>query len=273
MKISVLLTVYNRKETTLECLRQFNKIKNEGYFFYIYLVDDGSTDGTSEAVSNKYPNVHIIKGTGNLYWCRGMVEAWKQASKSNPDYYLWLNDDTMLFENAVQEMLSAYSKVGKQSIIAGAIVSTDGKSVSYGGKVKEKLIAPNGKVQELEKINGNCVLVPREVYETIGMLDPVFHHAYGDWEYGIRLRKKGGKLYLTPSFVGSCDRHDKLPKCYNTGYGIIERFINLYSPIGPCPTSAFYYDVKCRSIIRALVNFSYMNVRCAFPYFWSKTSF
>lgn len=273
MRIAVLITVHNRKETTLACLKQLYLNRCEGYDIVAYLVDDGSTDGTSEAVLKQYPKVKIIEGDGNLYWCRGMIEAWKHASKDSPDFYLWLNDDTMLYESAVSDIMASYSKVDENSVISGAIASTDGKSVSYGGKVNNKLVAPNGKMQILDKFNGNFVLVPRKVYDQFGMLDEHFHHAYGDWEYGIRLRRNDVKLYLTPSFVGVCDRHDKLPKCYNSEVNIIQRFKHLYSPVGPCPSSAFFYDIKCRSIAKAILNFSYMNIRCAMPYFWSKSKF
>ncbi len=273
MKIAVLLTVHNRKDTTLACLKRLFLNQCEGSEMNVYLVDDGSTDGTSEAVEKQYPNVRIIKGNGNLFWCRGMVEAWKNAAKDAPDFYLWLNDDTMLYDSAVGVVMSSYSKVDSNSIIAGAIVSSDGETVSYGGKVDNILVEPNGTLQELDKINGNFVLVPKQVYQQIGMLDSHFHHAYGDWEYGIRLKKNGGKLYLTPSFVGVCNRHDKLPKCYDCEFGLIQRFKHLYSPVGPCPSSAFYYDFKCRGLVKAVLNYSYMNIRCALPYFWSKTKY
>ena len=273
MQIAVLITVHNRKNTTLECLKKLFKNRFEGYDLSVYLVDDGSTDGTTNAVKNEFPQVYIINGDGNLFWCRGMVEAWKRAAEDTPDYYLWLNDDTLLFENAVEDILSAYNSVEKDSIISGAIVASDGKTVSYGGKKDDKLVSPNGEVQALDKVNGNFVLVPKAIYEAFGMLDPHFHHAYGDWEYGIRVRKGGAKVYLTPKFVGICDRHDKLPKCYNSDLNLIQRYKHLYSPAGPCPSSAFYYDIKCRSLVKAVLNFTYMNVRCALPFFWSKSKF
>lgn len=273
MDIAVLMTVHNRKDTTLACLKQLFLNKSDESELEVYLVDDGSTDGTSEAVAKLYPKVIVIKGDGTLFWCRGMIEAWKYASKATPDFYLWLNDDTLLFESAVNDILSSYSTVDPISVISGAIVSSDGTTVSYGGKVNNRLVAPNGTMQELDKFNGNFVLVPKQVYDQFGMLDSHFHHAYGDWEYGIRLKRNGVKLYLTPSFVGTCDRHDKLPKCYNSEVGFIQRFKHLYSPIGPCPSSAFTYDIKCRSLVKAVLNYLYMNIRCAFPFFWSKSKF
>lgn len=79
--VAVLLTCHNRKEKTLRCLKHlFAQESNaKKYFIEVFLVDDSSTDGTSEGVKDLFPNVNIIKGDGNLFWSRGMQLAWKIA--------------------------------------------------------------------------------------------------------------------------------------------------------------------------------------------------
>ena len=60
---AVLLTVFNRKEKTLECLsRLFDQLPVEDLQIDVFLTDDGCTDGTAEAVENLFPSVHILKG-------------------------------------------------------------------------------------------------------------------------------------------------------------------------------------------------------------------
>jgi GT2 family glycosyltransferase len=71
--IAVLLTCHNRKEKTLSCLTAlFNCIVPDGYGFNVFLVDDACTDGTAEAIKEKFPQVNIIQETGNLCWNREM---------------------------------------------------------------------------------------------------------------------------------------------------------------------------------------------------------
>ena len=80
MKIAILMTCHNRRETTLRCLESLALEKRVGvgqWKIDVFLVDDGSTDGTDEAVKATFPKVNVIRGTGNLYWAKGMELAWK----------------------------------------------------------------------------------------------------------------------------------------------------------------------------------------------------
>lgn len=100
--IAVLLTVHDRKNKTLRCLENLYKQVLPNYLrLDIYLTDDGCTDGTPEAIKRQFPKVHIIKGDGNLFWNRGMYRAWEEAAKQDYNFYLWLNDDSYLFDGAL----------------------------------------------------------------------------------------------------------------------------------------------------------------------------
>jgi len=93
--IGVVITCHNRKEKTIASLKKLiNQDDIDTLDVKIYLVDDGSTDGTSEAIKNNFPQVNIIKGDGTLFWNGGMRGAFSKAMENGHDYYLWLNDDT-----------------------------------------------------------------------------------------------------------------------------------------------------------------------------------
>ena len=68
-RIATLLTCHNRVAKTIACLSSLQAIN---FNSDIYLVDDGSEDGTSKIVNKLYPNVNIILGNGDLFWNRGM---------------------------------------------------------------------------------------------------------------------------------------------------------------------------------------------------------
>jgi len=106
-KIAVLITSFNRKNITLNCLKfLFKSIVNKKFKFKVYLVDDNSVDNTFQEVKIKYPVVKLIKGDGNLHWTGGTNLALQYALKDsiNYDYYLLLNDDTFVKKDCISKL-------------------------------------------------------------------------------------------------------------------------------------------------------------------------
>lgn len=146
--VAVLLTVFNRKDITLKGLSTLYaamKPVEDKYSFDVYMTNDGCTDGTPGAVKNCFPDVHIINGDGNLYWSGGMRKAWDVASKTlDYDYYLWFNDDAVLYENALQVLLSTEESYSNSIIVGNMCSSNDKKKLCYGGRdLDKKLIEVN----------------------------------------------------------------------------------------------------------------------------------
>ena len=107
VQIAVLLTCFNRKEKTLRCLQNLKEqTLPDNVVVTVVLVDDGSTDGTGDAVSKNYPDVNLIRSEGNLFWNQGMRLAWNTALQQRDyDYYLLMNDDTEIYSDAIMRLL------------------------------------------------------------------------------------------------------------------------------------------------------------------------
>ncbi len=217
LRIATLLTCHNRRDKTLSCLKAlYTQVLDQPVQLSVYLVDDGSTDNTQELVRQAFPEVHILPGNGSLFWNRGMHLAFEAAMKQGYDYYLWLNDDTNLSSNALQSLLEASNRRiesdYKHSIIVGSICDPQTGEFTYGGQVRAnrwhqlrcKNLLPNGSLQECHTMNGNCVLIPQDVAQIVGNLDPNFNHRYGDIDYGFRARKLGCSIWITSNYVGTC---------------------------------------------------------------------
>lgn len=256
-RIAVLLTVYNRRNTTLiglkSLFRSVNHLDSQ-YLFDIYMTDDGSTDGTTKAVREVYPNIIILNGDGNLYWSGGMRQSWQAAidSKLSYDYYLWFNDDAELYENAISILMKAAINLKSNGIISGAFCDTKG-NVSYGGRSDMKqLIKPNGKYQHIMAMNGNLVLVPKKVFDSIGIIDKIFKHGLGDFDYGLRAQKQGFEVILTDRYVGVTDRHDDdIMSCWNSQYSLPTRISALFSPKNS-PKIDFIFNLRHFGLVFAL---------------------
>lgn len=256
MKIAVLMTCHNRCEKTLRCLHSLYCLDNSYHFSIdVFLVDDGSIDNTSESVSLFYNKVFLIQGSGNLFWNRGMREAWKAAIKQDYyDYFIWLNDDTILYNDALNVVIGDSLLAGNHSIICGSFQNTENGTFSYGGKTKDGCpIFPNGTLQELFYMNGNFVLVPYSVYKKIGILDSHYWHHLGDYDYGLVARHAGLKVFVASQYVGICARNENgTNRIRKSGVGIRERLRYLNTPMSLSLKTAFYFYKKNFNIIYAI---------------------
>lgn len=258
---AVILTCFNRKDTTLRCLKQLCQQKTSGNMD-VFLCDDASTDGTSEAVQKQFPKVHIVRGNGNLFWNRGMLAAWEEACATKQyDAYIWLNDDVALYDDAIAEMMECSSLCDDKSIICGAFCTNDGK-FSYGGKTKDNFsLIPNGKLQSVYWLNGNCVLVPNFVVKKIGLLDGMFQHHMGDFDYGLRAKEAGIGVYTSRKYVGECAQNPMASsRGRKSGKTLHQRFKILYSPLGDNPIINFKYTRKHFGLIKAISIFISLHI-------------
>lgn len=272
-QIAVLLTCFNRVDITVACLKSlYDAILPENVSIDVFLVDDGSTDGTSNSVRLNFPDVNVICGTGSLYWNRGMHLAWESAIKKKEyDFYLWLNDDVTLFKTSIVDLLHVANKK-HDSIIVGVMIDEQIEDkITYGGKTSEGIaLIPNGKIQLCEGVfNGNLVLVPSLVKSEVGILDPIFPHAIGDIDYAMRARRNGFKTYIGPSASGFCSNNEFLPRWCLPNVPLIKRFKILYSPLGSAhPIYYFIYEFRYFGFFTAIKHFFSINLRAIFPRLW-----
>jgi GT2 family glycosyltransferase len=218
VRIAVLLTCFNRRARSLAALAALHRQAGRGMAFDldIYLVDDGSTDGTGPAVRAAFPQVTVLEGTDALYWNGGMRLAFDQAMRAGFDAVLWLNDDTDLDDDAISRLLSTQAALRRAGQACTAIMGATRDPVTgactYGGFVTKSGLLfglqPVGPwpdhPRQVATTAGNCVLLSSEAVARVGNLEPRFLHAWGDVDYGLRLRRAGGSAWLAPGTLASC---------------------------------------------------------------------
>jgi GT2 family glycosyltransferase len=263
--IAILLTCHNRKDKTISCLDAlFKATLPKGFALEVFLVDDGSTDGTSQVIKVKFPSVTIIQGDGNLYWNRGMHLAWETAIQYRKhDYFLWLNDDTILFKNALKEMI--YDAIKSNAIIVGTTISSSEDKLTYGGRILKKgLVEPNGALQHCDYFNGNIVLIPQYVQAKIGINDTLFHHSLGDFDYGIRAKNNNINIYVAPKTCGICELNEGFKSWLRKDIPLKQRIKLLYSPTGNNPIEFFKFDNRHNGLLSACFHFITIHFRLLF---------
>lgn len=270
--IAILLTVYNRKQKTIKCLENIYKQSSySNHKIDIFLTDDGSTDGTSDLIKSKYPDVIIIRGN-NLYWNRGMWTSWNAAiKKKSYDFYMWLNDDTFTYPYMLDRLITISNLYNDKAIIVGPTIDNSGLGVhTYGGRKNKNLVPLNGELQECDSFNGNIVLIPSYVYNIVGMNDPVFHHSLGDLDYGMRARKAGIRIIQLGEAVGECDRHNRIMRWCDPEIKLIDRMKFLFQPTGYPPKEVFLFNKRHYGVFKAIIMLLTTFIRCIFPSIWIK---
>jgi len=210
IRVAVVTPVFNRRELTLQCLRSLSRMDRTGLDVKVVVVDDGSTDGTSQAVSEAFPDVTLVSGTGDLWYTAGTNLGIHKALKCEPDYVLCINDDSIFDENCIRLMIECAER-HPRSVIGGLLLLWDQPHRVFqvapvwktwkGGwqhwQNQTVWTVPDS-AWEVDVIVGNCVLFPAAVFAEAGFLKPQVSAQYGDAEFTTRLRKHGWRLLIEP---------------------------------------------------------------------------
>ena len=242
-RVAALLTVHNRRATTLQCLANLYAQAEASDIFGldVYVVDDGSTDGTSEAISAQFPNTRIIARGGDLFWSRGMMVAQTVAERDHPDFFLWLNDDVLLDEGSVERLIQNQVSGPSSAIVVGATRDPASGETTYSGatlarpqrSTSLRLVKPDvSRSTDIDTFNGNLVLLPAITAWRVGKVDGRYRHAYGDIDYGLRARGIGVPVKLAPGHYGICPRNSPRGSWQDHTMSRYRRMRALFGPKG-----------------------------------------
>lgn len=210
LRIEIISPVRNRREITLRCLRSLERIEPAGLDIHKIIIDDGSTDGTADAIREHFSDVEIIRGDGSL-WCSGAANLGvERALGYDPDYILLINDDTVFDSNFLQVMVET-AEQNEKSVVGGLLLSWDEPhkvfqiapiwDTWYGGwrHFNEQTVwtVPHEPF-EVQLIVGNCTLFPADVFRKEGLFASKWLPHFGDAEFTPRLKKRGWKLLVEP---------------------------------------------------------------------------
>lgn len=212
--IAIITINYNLHQETILCIESI--LKSNYQDFRIYLIDNGSAQDDYQKLTNAFGSnqqVKIIRIVNNCGYVRGVNHGMKTAMKDNPDYFMIMNNDTILDKEALYYLLDAAKRYNNKAIISGkvyyhdhpdvlqhtGVVFTDKRylKTAYPGKNK-KDIGQFEKEEERDSLDDVFWLLPKNIVEEIGFYSEYFFLYAEQGDYAQRARRKGYKLIFTP---------------------------------------------------------------------------
>ena len=195
---AVIIPVHNRKPVTLKYLQLLRDTGTLGRATVI-IIDDGSTDGTADAVTAGFPEVEILHGSGNLFWTGATEWGMRHAIARGASCCVWCNDDLVLHEDALEQVVALARE--RQAIVSGqGMIQLEGQAPwffpgIYKGKagLETRDLDVNSTVPiRVDTCRGNLVAIDKRVIERIGYPDGKnLPHIGGDTDYGLRATATG----------------------------------------------------------------------------------
>ena len=208
INIAAVIPTFNRKDYLKNILNDLYSQEQSNYILEIIIVVDGSNDGTLEMLETQYPKVNIIQGNGNWWYTRCINE----GIKLNPDYFLIMNNDTVIDEDAVTSLVNSCNRYNDNAIVTGKVNHYDEKNrlqdVGYNFKGKcldfdriglnEIDSAQYDEETERDMIDDVYWLYPKALYDKIGGYSNYFGFNAEQADLALRAKKVGYKLIYNP---------------------------------------------------------------------------
>lgn len=242
-RVELVIPVHNRRDLTLQCLRSLSRIDTDGLMVHVVIVDDGSTDGTSEAVLSSFHDVEIVPGDGSLFFTAATNRGIEAALRNDPDFIVTMNDDAVFAPDFLRSMVTT-AESNPRSVVGALLLLWDEPhkvfqvsprwetwSGGYRHWNRQTVWTVPSSPWEVELIVGNCVLFPVASIRECGLMDERRLPQFGDAEYTPRMRKNGWHLLVDPKARVFCQPNDPPPSLRSQSLGKIFKalFLNPYS--------------------------------------------
>ena len=218
-RVIAVIPVFNRREITLACVRRLGAEAMGADELEIMVVDDGSKDGTAEALKALgQKGLSVLHGDGSLWWSGGMNLGVQAALERGCDFVLCLNDDTAFESGLVPALLEAARSRPMALVAPQAVHDDDGGLVQSGldfikGRgwtSAHEHRALGTQAYEVEGLAGACVLIPAEAFRRVGLYAaselPQYH---ADIEFSDRARRAGFSCLVLPALKLRITRNER----------------------------------------------------------------
>ncbi len=215
MDISVIIVNWNTRELLLNCIRSVYETIPE-IAFEVWVVDNGSSDGSPEAVKSRFPEVRLIENRQNLGFAAANNQALRQM---NGRYALLLNSDAELTEHAAQNLLAFMEAAPSAGMACGQLLNPDGsRQNSFANFPSLLALVSNESLLRLlwpsrfpskyrdythpiaiESGIGACLMIRKSAMDIVGIFDESYFFFFEETDWAYRMKRAGWGSYFVPS--------------------------------------------------------------------------
>jgi len=234
-KVFLILLNWNSAKTTVDCLESLKKINLGNFELEMVVADNGSTDGSQKVLRSAIAKelgqgftFTLIENKKNLGFAEGNNVGIRYALEKEADYVCLLNNDTRVSADFLLQLVKVAEKDDQIGIVGGKIYFEKGcefhkdrykkeelgKVIWYaGGKIDWKNVYPihvgvdevdvgqYDQQKETEYVNGCLMLIKKEVFNKIGLLDSKYFAYFEENDFCQKAKKAGFKLIYTPKSI------------------------------------------------------------------------
>lgn len=211
--VHIIVLNWNGKEVIEDCLSSINKIKYDNY--KVLIVDNNSTDDSVEIINQKFPQFDILRFDTNYGFADGNNRGIKYLKDDNPDYVIFLNNDTEVEPNFIEPLIQPLEE--NQSIgqtVPKIFYANDKNKIWYaGGKVnlwtgrichvgiREVDSIKYKKSVETDYATGCCFAMRYNDFVEFGGFDSSFKMYSEDVDLSLRIRELGQIPQFIPNSI------------------------------------------------------------------------
>ncbi len=213
LDLSIILVNWNTCDLLDDCLTTIEQHVRRPH--EVFVVDNGSCDGSSDMVRARYPHVRLVTNGEN----RGFAQANNQAiRRSRGRYVLLLNTDTQLHDDSIDRLvgemdddptvgIAGLQLLNADGSLQNSIANTPSLLTELAKKSVLRLLVPNrfpGKEFqpsapiEVESLIGACMMARSEMIRAVGVLDEDYFLFLEETDWSLRARKAGWKVVFYP---------------------------------------------------------------------------
>ena len=241
--VYVLLPVHNRRAVTERFVRGL--LEQTCRDVHLVLIDDGSSDGTADAVTALLPGTTVIRGTGSWWWAGSLQQGYRWLARRGPserDVVLIANDDTRFDPEFLELGRSAVRRGGRSLLLAQRYAQDTGLLKEVGVHVSWKRLKFKG-VKDPSRVNcmsTRGLFLPARDFVDLGGLRPrLLPHYLSDYELTIRAARNGFELRSDPAVRLWDTLPDVRPRPARSAAGFLRRTLSRRSRSNPVDMTVF----------------------------------